>query len=74
MKNTSIINKTDSNFRPRRLRKGGGYVKTEVLLEPLTKELIHLMAASQGLSLSRYLASAAFEKLARDSQPRGSHG
>lgn len=50
----------------KRQKKSGDYVKFEIRLEPLTKELLFLAAQNQGESLTKYIADAAFERMTRE--------
>ena len=47
----------------KRLKKTGDYVKFEVRFEPLIKEMLIKASEKEGVSLTRYIADAAFSRM-----------
>ena len=47
----------------KRLKKTGDYVKFEVRFEPLIKEMLIKASEKEGVSLTKYIADAAFSRM-----------
>ena len=47
----------------KRLKKTGDYVKFEVRLEPLIKEMLAAVSEKEGVSLTKYIVDAAFHRM-----------
>lgn len=47
----------------KRLKKTGGYIKFEIRLEPLVKEMLEVASKHEGVSLAKYIADAAFYRM-----------
>ena len=47
----------------KRLKKTGDYVKFEVRFEPLIKELLVKASEREGVSLTKYITDAAFNRM-----------
>lgn len=47
----------------KRLKKTGDYVKFEVRFEPLIKEMLIKASEKEGVSLTKYIADAAFNRM-----------
>lgn len=52
----------------KRLKKTGDYVKFEVRFEPLIKEMLTKASEKEGVSLTKYIADAAFSRMTLESE------
>ena len=57
----------------KRLKKTGDYVKFEVRFEPLIKELLVKASEREGVSLTKYIADAAFNRMANSPAERSNN-
>ena len=57
----------------KRLKKTGDYVKFEVRFEPLIKELLVKASEREGVSLTKYITDAAFNRMANSPAERSNN-
>ena len=57
----------------KRLKKTGDYCKFEVRIEPLVKEMLMRASEKEGVSLTKYIADAAFNRMTNNPAERAAN-